>query len=404
MTAARRQAVILAVCAVVAGAARADEADRAASVDWRKPWIQLHDARAAAARSDEYAWRLFVAVNWPADPAARSADPRAPLGADRPVVWETWQNTGEIFLDDGSDPGPWLARAPAPSVADPRRFETFSLKDLPQTRHIVHGRMMPLLDPTSSARRLTEVRMNRDAYEYIRAHELYNLDGQLKTLAQRHPPQFPLGSTEIKARWRPIRPEQRSRYYSLQLHLSDGTTRWYGLTALHIVTKDLPNWFWATFEQVDNPSLPDGDGWQLPSSDRFACGSVRTDCNRAPADIGLEATVWQYYRLRGTLTRFVDAAGTALRLANSELEAGMQPTSSCMTCHARASIGLLKAAPARLPVFASGTDPANRRGYLGQPQPGWFEGIGAYDETRARFAPLDFVWSLSKAQPKREAR
>jgi hypothetical protein len=417
MKAARLPAGVLAVCAVVAGTARAaqaDSADRAAALDWPEPWIQPHDPRAAASRSDEYAWRLFVALNWPADPGARAADPNASLGEQRPVVWETWQHTGEIFLDDGSDPGPWVSHAAAPPIADPRRFETFSLKDLPQARHIVHGRMVPLLDPISSARRLTEVRFNRDAYEYIRAQELYNLDGQLKLLRERRPPRFPFGSTEVKARWRPIRPEQRGRYYSLRLRLPDGTTRWYGLTALHIVTKDLPNWFWATFEQVDNPTLSDSDGWQLPSADRYACGGGRTDCNRAPAGIGLDATVWRYYRLRGTLTRFVDAQGSPLRLANSELEAGMQSTSSCMTCHARASIGLLEDAPARLPVFASGTAtsatvssasaPADRRGYLGLPRPDWFEGVGAYGAARARFVPLDFVWSLSQAQPKRETQ
>jgi hypothetical protein len=410
------------VCAALAGAALACPAqgDEPASVaasgealHWQEPWIQLHDARAAASRSDEYAWRLFIAVNWPAAARERTADPAASFGTDRPAVWETWQHSGDIFLDDGSDPGPWASGAKWPAAAaasvDTRRFETVSLKDLPNARHIVHGRMVPLLDPISSARRLTEIRMNRAAYEYIRAAELYNVGGQLKLLALHRAPHFPADSTEVKAQWRPIRPEQRSRYHSLELRLPDGTTRLYGLTALHIATKDLPTWFWATFEQVDNPAQPDSDGWQLPSRDRFACGTSRADCNRAPAGIGLEGTVWRFYRLRGTLTRFVDANGAALRLANSELEAGMQQTASCMTCHARASIGLLEGKAARLPIFdgragAEAEDPNLRRGYLGLPQANWFGGLGVDPDSPTRFQPLDFVWSLSKAQPKRESQ
>jgi hypothetical protein len=410
MMAPQLRIVGLAACAALAWSAQsASAAPPGDALRWREPWRQPHDARAAASISDQYAWRLFVAVNWPADTLARTADSKAAFGAERPTVWETWQNTSDIFLDDGADPGPWVSGATAPSIADPRRFETLSLKDLPNARHIVGGRMVPLLDPVSRARRLTETRMNRAAFEYIRAHELYNLNGQLKLLTQRRAPHFPAGATEVKAKWRPIRAEERARYHSLLVRLPDGTTRLYGLTALHVVTKDLPDWFWATFEQVDNPSLPDADGWQLPSRDRFGCSGGKADCNRAPAGIGLEGTVWQFYRLRGTLTRFVDAGGQPLRLANSELEAGMQQTSSCITCHARASIGMVAGAPARLSLFetragAAADDPAERRGYLGRPQAAWFNAAGDGGNARPPFQALDFVWSLSMAQPKRDSQ
>jgi hypothetical protein len=195
----------------------------------------------------------------------------------------------------------------------------------------------------------------------------------------------------------------------------DGTERLYGLTALHIVSKDLPSWFWATFEHVDNPTLEDSEGWQLRSVDRFACAGEPADCNRAPRGIGLEGTVWENYRLRGTLTRFVDDAGRPLLLANSELEAGMQSTSSCITCHARSSIGLVDAVPTRLPIFegwpndgsrANGSltagapaTPGERRGYVGMPSREWFESVRA--SGNSLFAPLDFVWSLSKARPRK---
>jgi hypothetical protein len=373
----------------------------AAGMTWHEPWSPPRDAQQAVANSDEYAWRLFVALNWPADVRARTADPRAAFGADRPVVWESWQNAADVFLSDGRDPGAWVTARPLPA-ADPRRFETASLKDLPNARHIVGGRMVPLVDPVSTARRLTEIRLNEAAFEYVRKRELYNVEGQLRAV-RGSGVHFPPGSTEIKAKWRQIRADERARYRTVEIRLADGTTRLLGLTALHVISKDLPQWFWATFEHVDNPSLADAEGWQLPSSDRFACRGKVPDCNLAPRDIGLEGTVWQYYRLRGTQTRFADAASRPVLLANSELEFGMQKTSSCMTCHSRSSIGVVEGVPMRLPIFdavavTQTEDLQERRGYVGPPHAEWFE---APSGSRARFQQLDFVWSLSKAQPKR---
>jgi hypothetical protein len=386
----------LACIALIAGPVAAGPA-AAGAVDWRAPWREPQDTAAARAHADEYAWRLFLALNWPADPAARRADPAARLGADRPAVWETWQSAGEVYLEDGADPGPWRRGRPEPAAA--ARFETLSLKDFPNMRHVVGGVMVPLVDPVAGARRLTEIRLNRAAFRYIRTRELYNEEGQLRAAESGPPVRFPYGAKEVKAKWRPIGAADRDRYHTLQVTLADGTQRLYGLTALHIASKDLPTWFWATFEHVDNPSLPDGEGWQLPSRDDFACRGLAGDCNRAPAQVGLEGTVWQYYRLRGSLTDFVDAAGAPRRLANSELEKGFQTTASCITCHARASIGTAGGEVLRLPLFEAAEradhGPA-RRAYVGFPEGDWFAGAG-----EPRFQPLDFVWSLSKARPAR---
>jgi hypothetical protein len=373
------------------------------ALDWGAPWEQPHDAAAAASQSDEYAWRLFVALNWPADLRERTADRAAAFGADRPVLWEAWQSAGDVYLDGGKDPGPWTRGDPTRPPPPERRFETFSLKDLPNLRHVVDGKMVPLVDPLEGARRLAEIRMNKIAFEYLRARELYNVEGQLRAVAGGGV-HFPPGATEIKAKWRPIRSDERARYHIVEVRTAGGAARLYGLTALHIVSKDLPQWFWATFEHIDNPKLPDADKWQLPSSDHFACRGEAPDCNRMPRGIGLEQTVWQYYRLRGTLTRYADDENRPLRLANSELEAGLQQTSSCVTCHSRSAIGVVAGAPMRLPIFdaaphESAQDALERRGYVGIPRAEWFKGSGG--GVQPLFQPLDFVWSLSKAQPRR---
>jgi hypothetical protein len=315
------------------------------------------------------------------------------------VVWEAWQNTADVYIKDGADPGPWAAGHAGLSFASERRFEVLSLKDFPNMRHIVGGVMVPLADPMPSAKRLIESRMNRTSFEYIRAQELYNVEGQLRAVAGGRSVHFPFGAAQVKASWRPISAEQQSRYHSVVVKFADGTSRLYGLTALNIASKHLPNWFWASFEHVDNASRADSDGWQLPSRDTFACRGVGGDCNRVPLGVGLEATVWQNYRLRGTLTNFVDSAARPQLLANSELEAGLQGTASCITCHSRASIGVIDGAPQRLPVFE---DAVLRRGYIGLPNPEWFDGVGQSGRQRPTFRPLDFVWSLSQAKPRRE--
>jgi hypothetical protein len=314
----------------------------------------------------------------------------------------------QVYLEDGGDPGPW--RSPlerrawsADHRAPELRFESFSLKDFPRTRHLVNGHMEDLVDPVASARRLTEIRLDRTAYEFIRAQRLYDREGQLQAARSAQGVSFPGGATEVKAKWRPILESERARYHSLRITRADGSSQLYGLTALAMASKVLPTWFWATFEHVDNPSLADGEGWKLPSRDRFACGTAPPDCNRIPRGLGLEGTVWANYRLRGTQTDFVDPAGEPTRLANSELEAGFQTTASCMTCHARASIGAqAEGAALRLPIFDLGptvaeADPLARRGFVGRPRSEWFAPVAA-DATR--YVPLDFVWSLSQAQPR----
>ncbi len=373
-------------------------AQSAAALDWHRPWAEPEDPEAAAERSDEFAWRLFVALNWPADPVARAADPAAALGADRPVVWESWRSAQEVFLGKAEDPGPWQQAG----GSAPRRFEPVLAPDLRNVRHIVDGVMVPLVDPLASARRLTEIRMNRAAYDYIRARELYSVEGQIRAYSTAHGVAFPYGAIEVKAKWRPIDAADGARYHTLRVTLADGSTRLYGLTGLHIAAKDLPTWFWATFEQVDNPALPDNEGWQLPSRDRFACRREPADCNRAPRGIGLEGTVWQYYRLRGTLTRYTDAQGRPQRLANSELEEGMQRSASCITCHSRAALQVVDGDLRRLAIFDASPQEATathgRRGFLGEPREEWFHPDAG--RNAAPFRQLDFVWSLAKAQRK----
>ena len=363
----------------------------ATTLDWREPWRVPHDPAAARAHSDEYAWRLFAALNWP---QGRGGD-----RGDRALLWERWVDSNDVYRDDGADPGPWRS-GDANVVTAEQRFESLSSLGLANVRHIVAGRMVPREESLAGARRLVEIRMNRIAYDYIRSAGLYSLDGQMRRVAAGDPVRFPRGAIEVKANWRPIDPADAGRYYTARVRFADGSRQLLGLTALNVAAKELPTWFWASFEHADNPARPDADGWKLPSQDAYACRGRAPDCNESPRLPGVGRGVWQFYRLRGTMTGYLDAAGGPRRLGNSELEAGFQESSSCMTCHARAALAVVAGVPARLPVFreSAGDDARQRRGYVGMPERAWFGGDGVGARREPAYLPLDFVWSLAQAK------
>jgi hypothetical protein len=292
-----------------------------------------------AAASDAEAWRIFALLN--------------PPGTDRPAAWESWPSAANTFRRDGADPGP----SQGASHPGTERFELITPTDFPNLRHIVDGRMVPVTDPLAVAKRLVEVRLNSVSYDFIRTRELYTVDGQRRAVVQGKVA-FPTGSIQLKAGWRPIAETERPRYHTLTLRLADGSTRLYGLSALNLAAKTPNGWLWASFEHTD------------------AAG---------PA----------HYRLRGTQTTYLDAANQPVRLGNAELEAGLGSSASCMTCHARATLGV-NGELSRLPVFAP-APPGVRRGFVGTPDPGWFGHADAQGAWQTTFAQLDFVWSLSQA-------
>lgn len=373
-------------------------------------WQEPQDTKMALFEPDCYAWRLFVALNWPADVAAKVADQNAAFGANAPVVWETWRNARNsapdtVFPTDGSDPGPWLD---ATLVAQaPDRFDEADAQPLQRQALIdfleKSGGPAMSFDPPSAGQSVNETRLNKETYEFVRAEELYNIEGQIaKFTSGVAAISFPAMAKEVKAQWRVITEADKPRYHWVEAQGSLGQ-RIYGLTSLHITTKDLPNWLWATFEHIDNKTAQDGDathppaeGWLLPSVDRFACPQAPHDCDLAPAGIKLEGTHWENYRLRGVQIDFFDSMGAATRLANSQPEAGFQTTSSCITCHALASID---GSGKRIFFFGP-----QGEGAVGLPI-GWDDEtgqpLGFRDAGGGRqFTQLDFVWSLFRARSK----
>ena len=57
---------------------------------------------------DDYSWRLFISMVWPAETGHRgAADVKQTVGGPGPRLFETEKSLWEVFHDDGSAPAPF---------------------------------------------------------------------------------------------------------------------------------------------------------------------------------------------------------------------------------------------------------------------------------------------------------
>ena len=235
------------------------------------------------------------------------------------------------------------------------------------------------------------------------------------------------------------------------------------LLSMHISTKDVPNWFWATFEHVANQGRCDWIG----CNDSFGYINTQTvevnigqatglappnhnftpphgvtkvdDANQEAFDLagtyvnvdqisdGLDAIfdafgigsgsginrsgrptqqdqAWRSYRLKGTQTNFVGPAGRTTFLGNSVTEAGFVNSASCITCHARAGATAEGLPP--LSIFEDHlSDAGIPKSSNGTPNEAWFNVNAYWGVLGEREAPdiraiqTDFVWGFRNACP-----
>lgn len=351
------------------------------------------DSALAIQDPDRFAWMVFSDINRPSD----SDEP------DGPVVWESWALARDVFLNPNSPPA-WPEGAPAMRSMDDLEPEPLQqvlfgnvARDLAERsefpRAPIPGDNLTFVDDRVLQTNGNETRLNRATFDFVVANELYNIEGQESFFQRGEKIDFPIEAREIKAQWRKIRPENASRYHTARVARPDGTAELWGLTALHITTKDLPNWFWATWEHRDNPGL----NAVIPSVDTSGLPDA------------LKGTKWENYILRGTQVDFVDSIGNPTLLANSQVERGFQDSSSCITCHARASIGPMPrirfepndaGVPVPQPIGANRLSVFDgENGSIGIPDATWYMNNDTVPAAR-RYIQTDFVWSLFRARRK----
>jgi hypothetical protein len=398
--------LLAALCVSLVVTAGGSQAQDSTPANWKeKPWLEPQDTAMATFTPDEYAWRLFLAMNWPARATGCGPDTSKKIGDAGPAVWERWAIKTDVFLAGAAKPKPWEELCGAVLVAKALQ-PTAQLTLARELRAETQGSREfapPGGDLSNAADE--EVRLNEAAFKFVRDQGLYSLTKQRALAAAGVKAiDFPRMGKEVKAHWIVLpNAADHSRYHTGKG--DDGRT--YGLVALHITTKDLPRWFWATYEHVDNetrwPAEFPGEfaGWSaVPPRDTYACPASNPGCRALPQGLGLEGTKWQNYRLKATQTDWVDSFGEPTHVVNSKIEGGfIQRESSCISCHSLALIGEQGRTMPFSIVKTEQSDPDNRvANFVGvvkstdrRPRPGI--------DPNGKFLQLDFVWSLRNAQP-----
>jgi len=363
-------------------------------------------------RPSKHAWDLFLTINHPAKSKEQGrgiADCSKPIGAPETTsVWETWRNADtEVYLKDGAEPPEWndtslpdlrSGQTPAAEMIDASGTKTLS------SHMILSQLLQPQFSPDGEFQGsggFGETRINKTAYNFIRNECLFSKDGLKRyanAVASGKKPEikFPVEAIEVKAAWIDLSKHKipKSTWKTYYIATDEKTQIKYGLTTLHIITKDIPNWFWASFHHKDVPHN------QYETIDDYG----------APSEV--KDTVWSNYVLGGTQTDFITPTGEPTKLSDFYVESGFQ-NSSCITCHATAAISSVGSLPnAQRKALCAMTlnfpdanvTPEECKKLLGltsfkpnsdellfergAPDPSWFSNNGV------KYIQTDFVWSI----------
>lgn len=220
---------------------------------------------------DDYSWKTFIALVWPAKPSERgAADPGQQVNGQGPRVFETYKALWETFHTDDSAPLPWNSLTPdkANACSASPAFGDLVIASFSKFGDIGQAGFGTLVGPLvaqnrSYVRYLTG--FNRVEFEQILNSKLYLRNG-----SQPNALPFQNSSLDVKSAWLVMKgvahPE---RFYKRMALVLDPETNAcssveIGLVGLHIVQKtpSRPQWIWSSFEQVDNvpPAAPDAPG------------------------------------------------------------------------------------------------------------------------------------------------
>jgi hypothetical protein len=335
---------------------------------------------------DQVAWTLFIQANTRAG------------GSNS--TFETWASDTGTFA-----PNPVFPAAPTPpSLRQP------ILPVIARQSAQAAGKLVPALPPGAAQGAMEESRRNKSAFDFIVQNNLFKVSGLQaafgKTLV------FPGDAIEIKANWMPVGniPAFTNNQVTLaqvpQLYHvnADSSGAQYALVAMHVISKLVPNWTWATFEHRLNPGrcdilgCKDSFGAQTALVPPNGTNQGYPDCTKTPALTAMLASadidpVYTNYCLKGSQTDPVDSNGLDVRLGNSVTENGFVDTASCMTCHSRANFD-------QTGMATSGAGFLGGVGPLGPILPEWYWSGGQPPVFQgqpglSRIATsADFVWSI----------
>lgn len=328
------------------------------------------------ANFDDYAWQMFVALNWPASTTERGvADTSKKIGDPGTVVWQTYRTSESVFLEDAKDPGDWNSGYTSTiELSNTSKVDSDIEDKLSATSQAVGG---PLVDQNLNYVYFEKL-MNKVEYDYIKSNTYYDLSVLQKLNKNLN---MPNGSIEIKSAWKIMGDnDDKTKFFTGKAKISNPNSTYnnkvvtVGLVGLHIIHKSeqSPQWVWATFEHIGNdPNEKDAttatghfsffnadckdcelnEKQGSSSKPKFATQvarftPIREDAKNANTTWQglLKNTIWENYELVSTQwptqpNNPQDRTGwpTPNIVANTTMETYNQDTSSCIGCHSTAT-------------------------------------------------------------------
>jgi hypothetical protein len=343
---------------------------------------------------EQTAWQIWVAATCPVN------SDQYPF-----VVWENWIEQDQLYPADPSK-GLKVPNSGAPTAAHALHGSPLALLRNPALGVTVTG-LLGAPDtncntagaPPPNQPNLIiceEVRENGATEDYIAGTKLWNRPGQAEAAADRADIQFSRPSVEIKADWieisgPPINLDCSNLPpgFAQSIHVETVNGNCFALAGMHLISKLLDKWIWATFEPqnlITNPFRCQVLGCYDPFGSKPASsngGNTQlTHQLQQLMDAANLAPEWKNYRLDAVQTDFFRPK----LLGNSIIEGenvGMSlKQASCISCHAVSSIK------------ADGTDGANLLNMMTTPPVGFPRPLPSNEWIRR-----DFVWSLALACP-----
>jgi hypothetical protein len=338
---------------------------------------------------EETAWQIWVAATCPVN------DDQYPF-----VVWENWIEQAQLYPADPSK-GLKVPNAGGPTATHILHESPLALAINPKLRATVPGLLgapdtncnKAQTPPPNQPNLIIceEVRENGATEDYIAGTNLWNRFGQQQAAANRDDIQFARPAVEIKADWVELSSigldcSKLPPGFTDTIHVETINGNCFALAGMHLISKLLDKWIWATFEpqnSITNPNRCKVLGCNDPFGSKPAKSKgANTQLTRkldALMDAANLAPEWKNYRLDGVQTDFFVPKLLGSSIIEGE-NAGVPLTqASCISCHAVSS------------VKNDGTDGITllNSNPVGLPQP-----LPSKDWIRR-----DFVWSLSEACP-----
>ena len=346
--------------------------DKAFLIDAKTLLAVLQDPDPALNNPDKVAWELFVEANKPSSSAGK-------------VVFETWPSNDTTFDKNATCPTTPINPNLVVAAATELKLRQPALLTLAPRR--------PGLVPHVVAGGGEEVRRNPAAHNFIVCSKLNTKAGLKAAFAAGKPISFPMDSIEVKGFWIPV----DNNINATNAHVGTAGGQQFALVALHVISKQVPNWTWATFEHEKNPGRCDYQGCfdkfgatkhaelpKSPANGQYPACTKTTALKKLFTDAKLEA-VYEHYCLKGSQTDFTTSTGIPTLVGNSRIEDGFIQPSSCMTCHARAAFDKNGA------FLSMGMN-------QGPVNPSWFYTNPGTPQQKTVFLQGDFVWALRNAK------